>query len=82
MNHPAFKISDNMLNRACQMQNLEEALDTIMLKVGIQDGGAAGMVFTPDYYAQWPKCDIHDRLAMLQEWREAERTYLIDYSLH
>lgn len=78
----AFKITDDMLVAAIQIDDLDEALRSVMDQVGIDEGGVAGMVFSgqrgEDWYTAYPRY----RLDMLYYWRDTEQVYDLPYPLN
>jgi hypothetical protein len=73
--NPAERITDTMLQAALGVDDLDEAIGTIMEQVGITDGGIAGMVFSGAYnHDWWREADRQDRLWKLCEWRDYEQT--------
>jgi hypothetical protein len=69
-------ITDAMLDAAAQIDDLDEAVRSVMDQVGITTGDVAGLHFsgTQDR-SWWPTASISDRLEMLQGWRAAEQTW-------
>jgi hypothetical protein len=65
-----------MLQAAAQINDLDEALRSVMDVVGIDDGGVAALVFSgDDWNARWPDEHHNSRMAMLRKWADAEESY-------
>lgn len=79
----AYRITDDMLAAAAKIDDLDAALKGVMDQVGIDEGGVAGMVFSGEQDSGWWRtADVHYRLAMLREWRDAELAYNLPYPLN
>jgi len=78
----AFRITDAMLVAAVDIDDLDEALRSVMDQVGIDDGGVAGIVFCGRFEEDWPTASRDYRLTMLQHWREAEQVHNLAYPLN
>lgn len=72
---PAYKITDDMLQAAARIDDLDEACRSVQDAVGIDDGGVAGMHFGGQYEDDWPTADYWYRLQMLREWVDLEKVY-------
>jgi len=71
-------ITDDILLDGAKRLNIDEAVSSVMEKVGITDGSIAAVAL--DAYANsWPKMTAGLRVQALEQWREAEREADIDY---
>jgi hypothetical protein len=74
--HPAERITDDMLADAVKIDDLDEAVASVMDQVGITEGGVAGMVFASQ---EWADASEEDRLALMNEWRDQELLHRVEY---
>jgi hypothetical protein len=66
-------ITADMLIGAAAINDLDEALRSVMDVVGIDDGGVAGLVFSGDRDRDWWPTAAHtERMEMLRRWAAAE----------
>lgn len=73
----AFKITDDMLVQAAKIDDIDQAVASVMDQVGITDGGVAGLVL--DYAENWwAGADQAWRLTKLRQWQDAEQVYAQD----
>lgn len=68
-----FRITDAMLVAAVRIDDVDDALYSVMRQVNITTGDVAGVLFAGDYARDWPTADVHYRLQMLREWRDLEQ---------
>jgi hypothetical protein len=67
-------ITDAMLAAAAQIDDLDEALRSVMDQVGITSGDVAGVVFSGSRDAEWwAVVSSEDRLRQLGHWRDVEQ---------
>lgn len=67
-------ITDEMLEAAAYIDDLDEALRSVMDQVGITDGGCAGLVFSGDKdHNWWQLANASERFDMLCQWRDSEQ---------
>jgi hypothetical protein len=78
----AYRITDDMLVDATKIDDVNEALRSVMDQVGIDEGGVAGRVFCGEFEEDWPTADAHYRLAMLREWHDVEKVHNLPYPLN
>lgn len=78
VNHNTIKISevaDSMRDVAAQIDDLDEAVKSIMDVVGITTGDVAGLYFAGQPEKSWPAASAQERVAMLSGWLELEEVY-------
>jgi hypothetical protein len=70
-------ITDEMLNVAANINDLDEALRSVMDQVGITTGDCAGIVFSglEHPHATWQEMPLPDRFDKLCEWRASEQSW-------
>lgn len=72
--NPGLKITDEMLDAASRISDIDEALRTVMDVVGIDDGGVAAMALS-HVESDWPHTTPDQRRQWLNSWRNSEIHY-------
>lgn len=77
----ADKITDEMLAAAAKIDDIDEAVRSVMDQVGIDEGGVAGIAFS-GLEDPWASLSDDERLHWLEGWRDSERVYNEPYPLN
>jgi len=75
------RITNGMLQMAARLNDIDDAVKSVMDQVGIDDGGVADMEIG-DKRAVWYDATYVERFNWLSQWREAEVALNFEYPMH